>query len=111
METLKNTSKVIATELRRAERSINLAQRDVAQFLLTTLDATEAHDLSPAISLRTVRATLGALTALADGQGQMSVRAHISAERAGLDLGLDEAAWGSGSPKPALGAMEEAVAA
>lgn len=111
MEKLKNTSRVIATELRQAERSINLAQRDVAQFLLTTLDATEAHKLSPAISLPTVRATLGALTALADGQSQMSVRAHISAERAGQGLGLDETAWGSGSPKPALGAMEEAMAA
>ncbi|MBN8846980.1 MULTISPECIES: hypothetical protein [unclassified Sphingomonas] len=111
METLKNTSRVIATELRQAERSINMAQRDVAQFLLTTLDATEAHKLSPAISLRTVRATLGALNALADGQGQMAVRAHLSAERAGQDLGLDATAWGSGSPKPALATIEEAVAA
>lgn len=111
MEKLKNTSRVIATELRQAERSINLAQRDVAQFLLTTLDATEAHKLSPAISLRTVRATLGALNALADGQSRMAVRAHLSAERAGRDLGLDVTAWGAGSPKPALAAMKEPMAA
>ncbi|WP_298670743.1 hypothetical protein [uncultured Sphingomonas sp.] len=111
MEKLKNTSRLIATELRRAERSINLAQRDVAQFLLSTLDATEAHELSPAVSHRTVRATLDTLVALADGQGKMSIRAHLSAERAGRDVGLDVTAWGSGSPKPALANMEEAEAA
>lgn len=111
MEKLANTSRVIATELRQAERSINLAQRDVAQFLLTTLDATEAHKLSPAMAHRTVRATIGALTALTEGQGQMVIRAHASAERAGHDLGLDVTAWGAGAPKPAVSALDESSVA
>ncbi|QKS00347.1 hypothetical protein F9288_12450 [Sphingomonas sp. CL5.1] len=111
MDKLIKTSRVVATELRRAERSINLAQRDVAQFLLTTLDATEAHGLSPAMSQRTVRATVGALAALAEGQGQMAIRAHLSAERAGRDLGLDVTAWGAGAPKPSFATIEEAEVA
>ena len=111
METLAKTSKIIATDLRRAERSINLAQRDVAQFLLTTLDATEAHKLSPAIAQKTVRATIGALTALSDGQNHMAIRAHVSAEQAGRDLGLDVTAWGEGAPKPMLAQLEESAAA
>ena len=56
MQALSNTSRIIADELRKAERSINLATRDTAQFLLTTLDATEAHRLSPAMTQRTVKA-------------------------------------------------------
>ena len=40
MHELTNTSQVVANDLRRAERSINAAARDTAQFLLTTLDAT-----------------------------------------------------------------------
>lgn len=110
MKSLAKTSRVIATELRRAERSINLAQRDIAQFLLTTLDATEAHELSPAMSHRTVKATVGALAALTEGQSQMSIRAHVSAEAAGRDLGLEVTAWGEGAPKPPLPALEAALA-
>ncbi|MCW6536298.1 hypothetical protein [Sphingomonas lycopersici] len=111
MKSLVKTSRVIATELRQAERSINLAQRDIAQFLLTTLDATEAHELSPAMSHRTVKATVGALAALTEGQSQMAIRAHVSAETVGRDLGLDVTAWGEGAPKPMLAGLEEAVAA
>ena len=111
MKDLVKTSKVIAAELRQAERSINLATRDTAQFLLTTLDATEAHELSPAMSHRTVKATIGALAALAEGQNQMAIRAHISAEKAGHDLGLDVVAWGVGAPKPSVAMVEETMAA
>ena len=111
MKDLAKTSRIIAAELRQAERSINLAARDAAQFLLTTLDATEAHKLSPAISHRTVRATIGALTALAESQSQMAIRAHTSAEAAGHDLGLDVVAWGAGAPKASTGMLEESMAA
>jgi len=107
MQGLSNTSRIIADELRQAERSINLAARDTAQFLLTTLDATEAHSLSPAMAHRTVKATVAALTALADGQGQMAIRAHLSIEKAGRELGLTETSWGENLPKPAMASAEE----
>lgn len=111
MKNLVKTSRVIAAELRQAERSINLAARDTAQFLLTTLDATEAHKLSSAMSHRTVKATIGALTALAESQSQMAIRAHASAESVGRELGLDVTAWGGSAPKPSIGVFEENMAA
>lgn len=107
MQGLTNTSRVIAAELRKAERSINLAARDTAQFLLTTLDATETHRLSPAMAHRTVKATVAALGALVEGQDQMVLRAHISLERVGRQLGLSETSWGENLPKPAMTSTEE----
>lgn len=94
MNALTNTSRIIADELRKAERSINLAARDTAQFLLTTLDATDAHRLSPAMAQRTVKATVAALAALVEGQDQMALRAHLSIEKAGRQLGLSETKLG-----------------
>lgn len=110
MQALENTSRIVADELRRAERSINLAARDTAQFLVTTLDATEAHRLSPAMSHRTVKAVVAALTSLIEGQDQMALRAHLSIERVGRHLGLSELNWGEGAPKPAIGGLEALVA-
>lgn len=107
MQGLSNTSQVIAAELRKAERSINLAARDTAQFLLTTLDATEAHGLSPAMTHRTVKATIAALGALIEGQDQMALRAHVSIEKVGRQLGLSETNWGENLPKPAMTPTEE----
>lgn len=107
MNALSNTSRVIADELRKAERSINLAARDTAQFLLTTLDATEAHRVSPAMAQRTVRATVAALSALVEGQEQIAMRAHPSIERAGRQLGLSETNWGETLPKPSIAPTEE----
>jgi len=108
MQALVNTSRIVADELRKAERSINLAARDTAQFLMTTLDAIEAHRLSPAMVQRTVKATVAALSALVEGQDHMAMRAHISIEKAGRHLGLSETNWGEGAPKPAIGASNEA---
>lgn len=102
MNELASSSRVVATDLRRAERSINMAARDTAQFLLTTLDVTETHRLSPAMAHRTVKATVSALVALVEGQEQMAMRAHISVEKAGISLGLSETNWGGGAPKPAI---------
>lgn len=107
MHALTNTSRIIADELRKAERSINLAARDTAQFLLTTLDATEVHRLSPAMSQRTLKATVAALGALVEGQEQLAIRAHLSIEKAGRQLGLSETSWGETLPKPALTPAEE----
>ena len=107
MQGLSNTSRIIADELRKAERSINLAARDTAQFLLTTLDATEAYRLSPAMAQRTVKATVSALAALVDSQDQMAMRAHVSIEKVGRQLGLTETSWGEGAPKPAMGFAPE----
>lgn len=107
MDALSNTSRIIADELRAAERSINLAARDTAQFLLTTLEATEVHRLSPAMAHRTVKATVAALGALVEGQGQIAVRAHLSIESVGRRLGLSETSWGENLPKPALTSAEE----
>lgn len=108
MQALVNTSRIIADELRKAERSINLAARDTAQFLLTTLDATETHRLSPAMVQRTVKAAVAALSSLVEGQDQMAMRAHISIEKTGRQLGLSETSWGEGAPKPAMEAPNQA---
>lgn len=108
MQALANTSRILADELRKAERSINMAARDTAQFLLTTLDATEAHRLSPAMMQRTVKATVATLAALVEGQDQMTMRAHPSIEKAGRELGLTETSWGEGTPKPAVASEIEA---
>ena len=107
MQSLSNTSRVLANELRSAERSINIAARDTAQFLLTTLEATEAHRLSPAMAHRTVKATVAALSSLILGQDQMVIRAHSTLERVGRDLGLTETNWGEGAPKPPMGSLPE----
>lgn len=107
MNELSNTSRIVADELRKAERSINLAARDTAQFLLTTLEATEVHRLSPAMAHRTVKATVAALGALVEGQDQMAMRAHLSIEKVGRQLGLTETSWGEPTPKPAMGALPE----
>ena len=106
MQALENTSRIVADELRRAERSINLAARDTAQFLMTTLDATETHRLSPAMTHRTVKATVAALTALVEGQDQMAMRAHLSIEKVGRQLGLTETSWGETLPKPSRTSAE-----
>lgn len=100
MPILAETSRIIADELRRAEHSINIATRDAAQFLVTTLDAGAAHGLSAAMTHSTVKATVGALAALAESQSQMAMRAHPTVERIGRELGLDETSWGEGLPKP-----------
>lgn len=100
MSNLSSASRLVATDLRRAERSINLATRDAAQFLLTTLEVTETERLSPAIAHRTVRATVDALAALVDSQHHMAMRAHATAEKAGAQLGLTVTNWGVGYPKP-----------
>ena len=104
MPDLSNTSQVVANDLRRAERSINAAARDTAQFLLTILDATETHKLSPAFAHRTVKATVDALAALVESQQQIAMRAHPSIEKVGLGLGLTETSWGGSAPKPAVSA-------
>ena len=106
MTDLASSSRVVATDLQRAERSINMAARDTAQFLLTTLDITETHKLSPAITHRTVKATISALAALIESQEQMALRAHVSIEKAAIGLGLSEANWGESLPKPAIGPQE-----
>ena len=107
MQGLSNTSRVVASELRKAEQSINLAARDTAQFLVTTLEATEVHRLSPAMAHRTVKATVAALAALVEGQDQMAMRAHLLVEKVGRQLGLDETSWGEGAPKPAIATLHE----
>ena len=98
---------VIADELRKAKRSINLAARDTAQFLLTTLDATEFHRFAPAMTQRTVKATVAALAYLIEGQDQTAMRAQLSIEKGGRQLGSTETSWGESAPKPAMGILSE----
>lgn len=107
MNSLSQSGKVIADDFRRVEWSINLAMKDAAQLLLNTLEVTEAHGVSPSMSLRTVKATIGALESLAESQQQICIRAHLSAEKVGLKLGLTETSWGGNLPKPAMGDREE----
>lgn len=108
-EHLAKTSRLVADELRRAERSINTAARDTAQFLLTTLDVTDAQALSPSFAHRTVKATVDALAALVEGQRQLTLRAHPAAEEAGKQLGLTVTNWGEGAPKPAMATIAEPI--
>lgn len=107
MQALEHTSRVVADDLRKAERSINIATRDTAQFLLTTLDATEVLRLSPAMTQRTVKATVAALGALVEGQEQMAMRAHLSIEKVGRQLGLNETSWGEPNEKPNSAVLED----
>jgi hypothetical protein len=107
MKDLVTTSRVAATDLRLAERSINRATRDTAQFLMTALDATETHELSPAFAHRTVKATIGALASLALGQEQLAIHAHRHAEKAGRQVGLTASNWGEGVPKPSIESEQE----
>jgi len=107
MHALANTSRIVADELRKAKRLINLAARETAQLLLTMLDATETHRLSPAMTQSTLKATIAALAALAEGQDQMAMRAHSSIEKAGRHLGLNETNWGENLPKPAMSPLNE----
>lgn len=100
MHALTTTSLAVADDLRRAEHSINVAMRDTAQFLMTTLDATAAHGLSAAMTHGTVKATVGALGSLVESQSQMAMRAHVAIERTGRQLGLTETSWGELLPKP-----------
>ncbi len=99
---LPKLSRLLASDLRRAERSIVLAARDTAQFLVTTLDAIETAGVSPAFAHSTARATIHALTALAESQEQLTIRAHRHAEQAGATLGLTVVDWGEGAPKPRI---------
>lgn len=101
-QSLSDTSLVIADELRRAELSINVATRDTAQLLVTSLDAFAVHGLSAAMGHTFVKATVGTLAALVEGQGQMAMRAHVGIERIGRSMGLTETNWGGGAPKPAI---------
>lgn len=107
MQSLEDTSRVVADDLRKAEHSINLAARDTAQFLLTTLDATEAQRLSPAMTQRTIKAIVAALGALVEGQEQMALRAHTSIKKVGQQLGLDETSWGEPNVKPNSAVLED----
>ena len=109
MNNLSTASRVAATDLRRAERSISAATRDTAQFLVTTLDIADTHQLSPAFAQKTVKATVDALTALVEGQQQLATRAHHNLERAGTSLGLTVTDWGEGLPKPSIGLDGNAV--
>lgn len=53
MNDLSTSSRIAAGDLRRAERSIARATRDTAQFLVTAIDITEAHELSPTFAQAT----------------------------------------------------------
>lgn len=109
MPHLIETGRVVADELRRAEYSINIATRDTAQFLVSTLDAGAAHGLSAAMTHNAVKATISALAALSESQGQMAMRAHLAIEKVGRNIGLDETCWGEGLPKPSSQTAQEPV--
>lgn len=103
MNDLSHSSRLAAADLRRAEHAITQATRDTAQFLVTALDVSNAHSLSPTLAQGTLKATIGALSALADSQQHLAFRAHSSIEKVGTALGLTETDWGVGDPKvPAL---------
>jgi len=101
MNDLSQASRIAANDLRRAEHAIVRATRDTAQFLVTTLDISEAHSLSPTFSHATAKATVHALSALVESQHQLGLRAHIAIEKAGMALGLTVTDWGAGDPKRA----------
>ncbi len=107
MQSLSNTSRIVADELRRAKRSINLGTRDTAQTLLTTLGATKAHSLYPAITEPTVKSTVVALSVLVDGQDQMAMRARLFVEKVCRQLRLTGTSCGGGLPEPSSAATNE----
>lgn len=109
MQELENTSRIVADDIRKAERSINLAARDTTQLLLTMFDATESHQISPAFAQPSVKATVAALAALVEGQHQMAMRAHPLTEKLGRHLGLTEKSWGVPTPKPAMANLPDPI--
>ncbi len=100
MINLTETSNVIAADLRRAELSISQATRDTAQLIISTVEATIAHGISPAMTHTTVKASLNALNSLVESQAHVALRAHSAAEKVGRRLGMDETSWGELLPKP-----------
>lgn len=111
MNDLSKSSRLAASDLRCAEHAIQKATRDAAQFLVTTLELNETHGLSPTFAQATVKATIGALSALAESQHQLGFRAHVAIEKAGRALGLTGTDWGAGDPKPAVVVEPEQSAA
>ncbi len=110
MNHMANSSLAIADDLKRAERSINIATRDVAQFIITTIDAADGQALSAAMSHSTVKAAANSIKLLVESQNQMAMRAHVAIERLGRRLGLDETNWGGSAPKPKPSPVDYAVA-
>lgn len=110
MVSLTETSKVIAADLRRAELSISQATRDTAQLIISTVEATMAHGISPAMTHMTVKASVNALSSLVDSQAHVALRAHTSIEKIGRRLGMDETSWGELLPKPTSEEVEGALA-
>lgn len=102
MQNLPTISLAVADDLRRAERSINTATRDTAQFLVSTIEAANACELSGAMSYGTVKATVASLASLVESQAHLAMRAHPAIERAARQLGLDETNWGGGADKPPM---------
>jgi hypothetical protein len=108
MKDLAPTSRILASDIRRAEQTVTAAARDTTQLLLSMFDGSIAHPHSPAVLHPTIKATLAALSSLVESQQHLALRAHPHLERAGTALGLTVVDWGEGYPKPMTAAAPDA---
>lgn len=100
MTEISATSRLVADELRQAERSIETAQRDLLAFMLTATDANRAMGYSPAMAQPVMKSAAAALAALIEGQERLSTDAHRAAVKVARQLHLTEVDYGGGDPKP-----------
>jgi hypothetical protein len=96
----------IGTDVRRAERSIQAAMRDVAQLAVSTIEAAEALDIGAALTHPALEGLSASLAGLTEAHGAVARRAHVALERIGRRIGLTEVNWGPGGAKPAIGDQE-----
>jgi hypothetical protein len=101
MTNLSATTRLVADDLRQAERSIETAQRDLLAFMLTATDANRALGYSPAVAQPVMKSAAAALAALVEGQGRLAVETHTAALKLARRLGMTEVDYGGGEGKPA----------
>lgn len=92
----------IGTDVRRAERSIQAAMREVAQLAVSTIEAAEALDVSAALTHPALEGLANSMAGLTEAHGAVARRAHVALERIGRRVGLTEVNWGPGGLKPVV---------
>jgi hypothetical protein len=100
MSELSKSSRLVATDLRKAEKTIEEAQRDLLRFMLTATEANIVCGLSPAMSQPVIRPAIAALAALAESQQHLSGDAHGAASTIARHLKLTVTDYGASDPKP-----------
>ena len=110
MSDLSSTSRLVASDLRKAEKSIEIAQRDLLQFMLTTTEANMGLSYAPIMVQAIMPPSIAALASLSASQQSLSGDAHSAALKLARRFQLTETSYGAGDPKspPKFGALADA---